>query len=205
MSLVRTRTPNSMGRKLEFNYERAVERATGVFWAKGYSAASMRDLLKAMRIGEGSFYHLFGSKNRLYLECLRLYNETVTRQRLDALDAEPSVGKALRAFFTGLIEDLDNPKKPHVCLMARSLSSDVLGEADLGASVKSGMRVVEERLSARLERAKGDGELPSSYQTDISAQIIFTFLQGYFRVVKVLKPREEMWRQIELLLDRLGV
>ncbi len=194
-----------MGRRLEFDYERAVERATRVFWAKGYSAASMRDLLKAMGIGEGSFYHLFGSKNRLYLECLRLYNETVTRQRLDALDAEPSVGKALRAFFKGLIEDLDNPKKPHVCLMARSLSSDVLDEAELGASVKSGMRLFEERISARLERAKGDGELPSSFQTDISAQIVFTFLQGYFRVVKVLKPREEMWRQIEVLLGRLGL
>ncbi len=194
-----------MGRKLEFNYERAVERATGVFWAKGYSAASMRDLLKAMRIGEGSFYHLFGSKNRLYLECLNHYNETVTRRRLEALDAERSVHKGIRNFFKGLIDDLDNPKRPHVCLMARSLSSDVLDEAELGASVKSGMRFFEERITARLEKAKRAGELPSSFQAEISAQIIFTFLQGYFRVVKVLKPREEMWRQIELLLDRLGV
>jgi TetR/AcrR family transcriptional repressor of nem operon len=194
-----------MGRKLEFNYERAVERATKVFWAKGYSAASMRDLLKAMGIGEGSFYHLFGSKNRLYLECLKRYNETVTRWRLDALEAEPSVRKALRDFFRGLIDDLDNPNRPHVCLMARSLSSDVLDEAELGASVKSGMKLFEERISARLEKAKHEGELPSSFQTDISAQIIFTFLQGYFRVVKVLKPREEMWQQIEVLLTRLGL
>jgi TetR/AcrR family transcriptional repressor of nem operon len=194
-----------VGRKIEFNYERAVERATKVFWAKGYSAASMRDLLRAMGIGEGSFYHLFGSKNRLYLECLKRYNETVTRRRLDALEAEPSVRKALRAFFRGLIDDLDNPKRPHVCLMARSLSSDVLDESDLGASVKSGMKFFEERISARLERAMHEGELPSSFQTDISAQIIFTFLQGYFRVVKVLKPREEMWQQIDVLLTRLGL
>jgi len=194
-----------MGRKLEFNYERAVERATKVFWAKGYSAASMRDLLKAMGIGEGSFYHLFGSKNRLYLECLKRYNETVTKRRLEALEAEPSVRKALRDFFRDLIDDLDNPKRPHVCLMARSLSSDVLDEADLGASAKSGMRLFEGRISARLEKAKHEGELPSSFQADISAQIIFTFLQGYFRVVKVLRPREEMWQQIEVLLTRLGL
>src|SRR5262252_2832684 len=124
-----------MGRKLEFNYARAIERATRVFWAKGYSAASMRDLLKAMGIGEGSFYHLFGSKNRLYLECLKHYNETVTRRRLDALEAEPSVRKALRSFFRGLLDDLENPKRPYVCLMARSLSPDVLDEAELEASV----------------------------------------------------------------------
>ena len=194
-----------MGRKLEFNCERAIEQATRVFWARGYSAASMRDLLKAMGIGEGSFYHLFGSKNRLYLECLNHYNETVTRRRLEALDAEPSVRKGLRNFFKGLIEDLDNPRRPHVCLMARSLSSDVMDEAELGASVKSGMNLFEERISARLERAKSRGELPSSFQAALSAQIIFTFLQGYFRVVKVLKPRGEMWRQIEALLARLGL
>src|SRR5512135_3236973 len=94
-SSMKRRRRTQMGRKLEFNYERAVERATRVFWAKGYSAASMRDLLKAMGIGEGSFYHLFGSKNRLYLECLKHYNDTVTRQRLAALEAEPSVRKGL--------------------------------------------------------------------------------------------------------------
>jgi TetR/AcrR family transcriptional regulator, transcriptional repressor for nem operon len=59
----------------------------------------MRDLLKAMGIGEGSFYHLFGGKNRLYLECLRHYNDTVTRRRLALLEAEPSVRKGIRNFF----------------------------------------------------------------------------------------------------------
>ena len=194
-----------MGRKLEFDYERAIAQATRVFWAKGFSAASMRDLLKAMGIGEGSFYHLFGSKNRLYLECLNHYNETITRRRLEALDNEPSVRNGLRNFFRGLIDDLENPRRPHVCLMARSLSSDVMDETKLAASVKSGMKLFEERISARLERAKAAGELPPSFQADISSQIIFTFLQGYFRVVKVLKPRKEMWEQIEALLTRLGL
>ena len=194
-----------MGRKLEFNYERAVQRATKVFWAKGYSAASMRDLLSAMEIGEGSFYHLFGSKNRLYLECLRHYNDTVTRRRLEALEAEPSARKGLRDFFRGLMDDLENPRRPYVCLMSRSLSSDVLEEADLASSVKSGMKLFEERLSARLEKAKAAGELPSTFQPDISGQILFTFLQGYFRVIKVLKPRQEMWEQIETLLTKMGL
>src|SRR3974390_2039075 len=186
-----------MGRKLEFDNERAVERATKVFWAKGYSASSMRDLLRAMGIGEGSFYHLFGSKNRLYLECLRHYNDTVTRRRLESLEAELSIRKGLRNFFKGLMDDLDNPKRPHVCLMSRSLSSDVLDEADLASAVKSGMKLFEDHLSSRLERAKKAGELPTNFQSEVSAQIIFTFMQGYFRVVKVLKPREQMSQQIE--------
>ena len=89
--------------------------------------------------------------------------------------------------------------------MSRSLSSDVLDEADLASAVKSGMKLFEEHLSSRLERAKTAGELPPNFQSEVSAQIIFTFMQGYFRVVKVLKPREQMSQQIETLLTSLGL
>src|SRR3974390_3152393 len=80
-----------------------------------------------------------------------------------------------------------------------------LGGADLASSVKSGMKLFEERISARLQKAKAAGELPATFQAEISAQIIFTFLQGYFRVIKVLKPCEQMWEQVETLLTKLGL
>jgi TetR/AcrR family transcriptional repressor of nem operon len=194
-----------MGRKLEFNYDRAIDRATRVFWSKGFGAATMRNLLSAMRIGEGSFYHLFGSKNRLYLECLKHYNNTVIRRRLEALEAEPSVRKAIRGFFKGLLDDLEDPKMPYVCLMSRSLSPEVLEEKELEPYVKAQMALFQKSLDARLQAAIRAGELPADYPAKESAQIIFTYLQGYFRVVKVLKPRDRMWPEIEALLARLGL
>jgi TetR/AcrR family transcriptional repressor of nem operon len=192
-----------MGRKLAFNYERSLERATCVFWAKGYVSASMRDLLKAMGIGEGSFYHLFGSKKRLYQECLKHYNGVVTRRRVEALEAEPSVRKGIRAFFRTVLDDLDNPKTPRICLLAQSLSSDVMEEAGLGRYVKEQMAGFEEDLSRRLNQGKVSGELPADFPVEVTAEIIVTYLQGFFRVVRVLKSREEMWRQVERLLTSL--
>src|SRR5580765_8550783 len=128
-----------MGRKLEFDYDRALERATRVFWAKGYASASMRDLLKAMGVGEGSFYHLFGSKKRLYLECLKHYNGKVIRRRVEALTSEPSVRNGVRAFFRALLDELDNPRTPRICLLAQSLSSEVMEESGLEAYVREQM------------------------------------------------------------------
>ena len=167
--------------------------------------ASMRDLLKTMGIRESSFYHLFGGKKRLYLECLKHYNEDVTRRRLATLEAEPSVRKGIRGFFRGLLDELDNPRTPRVCLMSRSLSSDVLDEAELRSYVKTGMEHFEESFVARLNAAKKSGELPPDFPAEAAAQIIFTYLQGFFRVVHVLKNRDEMWRQIETLLTSLGL
>jgi len=194
-----------MGRKREFDHGRSLNKATRLFWAKGYGGTSVRDLLKVMGIRESSAYHQFGSKKRLYLECMKHYNDTVTRERLAALETEASARKGIRNFFKGLLDDLGAPQRPHVCLMARSLSADVLDEAELETYVRSAMGRFQESIAARLREAKRAGELPADFQAEMAAQIIFTYLQGYFRVVQVLKTREQMWREIEALLTSLGL
>jgi TetR/AcrR family transcriptional regulator, transcriptional repressor for nem operon len=194
-----------VGRKLEFDYERALERATRVFWAKGYVSASMRDLLKAMGIGEGSFYHLFGGKKRLYLECLKHYNEVVIARRLAALTSEASARKGVRAFFRNVLDELDDPRTPRICLMAQSLSPDVMQESGLDDYVKEQMGGFEEVFVERLRQAKRSGELPPDFPAEVTAAVIVTYLQGFFRVIRVLKNREEMWREMEMLLNSLGL
>ena len=190
---------------IEFNRERAVDRATQVFWRKGYKNASLRDLLKAMGIGEGSFYNTFKSKRRLYLECLKHYNDTVSRRRLGALTGPASVKEGIRAFFQSVLHDLDNPKTPAVCLLAGSLSSDVLAERELGQVVLRDMQSFSEVFHKRMDAAKQSGELPSSFNSVLAAQVIITFLLGLFRVVRTLQSRAEVERQIEALLGGLGL
>jgi len=194
-----------MGRKLEFDYDRALERATRVFWAKGYVSASMRDLLKAMGVGEGSFYHLFGSKKRLYLECLKHYNGKVIRRRVEALTSEPSVRNGVRAFFRALLDELDNPRTPRICLLAQSLSSEVMEESGLEGYVKEQMAGFEKVFTDQLRRASQSGELPPHFPAEATAEVIVTYVQGFFRVVRVLKNRKQMWQQIETLLKGLGL
>jgi TetR/AcrR family transcriptional repressor of nem operon len=165
----------------------------------------MRDILKTTGIKQGSFYHSFGSKKHLYLECMKHYNDTVGRQRLGALQADASARKGIRGLFKFLLEELDNPKTPRVCLMSRSLSSDVLNEADLAAYVKMSMEMFDHLLFARLNAAKESKELPADFQAEVVAQIISTYLQGFFRVMQVAKDREQMWRQMDGFLTRLGL
>jgi TetR/AcrR family transcriptional regulator, transcriptional repressor for nem operon len=194
-----------MGRKRAFDYEQAIEQATRLFWANGYAGASLRDLLTTMRIGEGSFYNSVKSKKSLYLECLKHYNDTVTRRRWEALTAEASVKVGVRQYFKTVLDDLDDPGTPNVCLMAGSLSTDVLGANDLREYVVGEMQTLELALTARLEAARQGGELPQQFDASIAAQVIVTFLQGLFRVVRVLKDRAQMERQIEAILTGLGL
>ena len=184
-----------MGRGIEFDYDKAIHKATLAFWRSGYSNTSLRDLLKAMRIGEGSFYNSVKSKKHLYLECQKHYRETVGRKRVAALLSQPTIKLGVRAFFKTVLDDLDNPATPRLCLMASSISSDVLNDRELRKFVESGMSAFNDLLTERLEAAKA---------AEVVAGIIGTYMQGLLRVVLVSYDRKQVERELEVFLTGLG-
>jgi TetR/AcrR family transcriptional repressor of nem operon len=194
-----------MARALEFDYDKAIDKATRIFWKKGYTGTSLRDLLKGMGIGEGSFYNTLKSKKQLYLECLKHYNDTVGRRRSTALSSPSSAKEGIRGLFKAVLDDLDDPRTPRVCLMARSVSSDVLAETDLRKLVQADMAAFVGAFSERLASAKETGELPQEFEHEIVAQIIGSYLQGLFRTALLSYDRPQLERQIDLFLTSLGL
>jgi TetR/AcrR family transcriptional repressor of nem operon len=79
-----------MARPFEFDYNTTIEKGARVFWKTGSASTSLRDLLKGMKIGEGSFYNTFKSKKNAYLECLKHYNATVNREHGEAFFFGPN-------------------------------------------------------------------------------------------------------------------
>src|ERR1700677_39746 len=144
-----------MARTLEFNYTTTLERATRLFWETGYTSTSLRDLLKKMGIGEGSFYNTLKSKKNAYLECLKHYNATVNRARGEAMFGAPSAALGIRALFNTVLDCLDGPDTPaRICLMAASITSEVLAEPELGEYVQQQMAMFAEGMAARMTADK---------------------------------------------------
>jgi len=195
----------AMPARIEFDYERAVERATQLFWKKGYRNASLRELLRMMGIGEGSFYNTFRSKRRLYLECLQHYNDTVSRRRVDAMLKPPSAAEGVRAFFKRVLDEIDDPRTPSVCMLAGSVSADVMAEREVSRAVLKDMNAFAGAFRQRLASAREIGELPGNFDADLAAGVIMTFVMGMFRVIRVVQTRAETERQIEALLRGLGI
>jgi TetR/AcrR family transcriptional regulator, transcriptional repressor for nem operon len=194
-----------MGRGIEFDYDKAIDRATRVFWKTGYSNTSLRDLLKAMKIGEGSFYNTVKSKKNLYLECLKHYRATVINERHTALFSQKSAKLGVRALFKTVLDQMDDPKRPGLCLMAGSLSRDVLDEKDLreyivGESAASGGSFI-----GLLKSAQESGELPKELDPTAVVQIILTYIQGMSRAAQISYDRQRIERQVEVLLKGLGL
>ena len=195
----------TMPAQIRFDYDRAIDRATRLFWKKGYSRASLRELLQAMAIGEGSFYNTFKSKKRLFVECLKHYNGTVSRRRLDALLEPASAKEGIRSFFRTVLDELDDPKTPAICLLAGSISPDVLADRELNRYVLGEMETFSQAFVERLQSAKKAGELPAEFDVEVASQLILTYLQGLFRVIRVLHDRRQAERQIGTLLSGLAL
>ncbi|HEY3598735.1 MAG TPA: TetR/AcrR family transcriptional regulator [Paraburkholderia sp.] len=195
-----------MTRKIAFDYERALDRAMRLFWKNGYAGTALRDLLKVMEIGEGSFYNTLKSKKELYLRCLQRYDDNVLRTRRHALQSAPTAAVGIRTFFSLVLDCLDDPRTPsRLCMMAAMAAEEVLSEPDLQKRAANDLGSLEAALSERLSLDRDNGVLPPSLDPRITAVVITTYLQGVWRVALVDYDRAGFEQQIDTLLTGLGL
>lgn len=80
----------------QFDRDAALEKAMQTFWARGYEATSVQDLLDSMGLNRGSLYATFGDKHALFLEALRMYDKEVRQRLLRTLREKFSPKDAIR-------------------------------------------------------------------------------------------------------------
>ena len=78
-----------MARPLEFDLEKARDKALLLFWQKGYQATSLPNLLVAMGISRSSFYAAFSDKRTLFVACLGLFAQRTQQVLLKAESDKP--------------------------------------------------------------------------------------------------------------------
>ena len=67
--------PKPRGRPRSFDEAEALEKATQVYWSKGYDGVTIDDLVAGMGVGRPSLYAVFGDKRTLFLRVLKDYAE----------------------------------------------------------------------------------------------------------------------------------
>jgi TetR/AcrR family transcriptional repressor of nem operon len=195
-----------MARSIAFDYDRALDKATWLFWKNGYAKTGLRDLLKIMKIGEGSFYNTLKSKKRLYLACLQRYEETEGRKRGQALMSASTAGLGIRALFSVVLDCLDDPHSPsRLCMQAAMAAEEVLSEPDLRKRAEDGLKDSHALLNERLSQDRDKGLLPASLDPQTIASVIATYLQGVWRMALVDYDRPSFERQIDAFLTGLGL
>jgi TetR/AcrR family transcriptional repressor of nem operon len=166
-----------MARPREFDREEALERATEVFWAKGYASTSTDDLLTAMGIARQSLYNAFQDKRTLYLEALERYQRTTIAGHLRRLNRAASPIAGIQALLLGLISNNDDIRALG-CMGVGAICEFGSTDPDIAALRSKASPALHGRLMERLNEGQAAGEIDRSLDCAMAASFIQMMMQS---------------------------
>src|SRR5580704_12544254 len=92
-------TPKPRGRPRSFDETGALEKATQVFWSKGYDGVTIDDLVAGMGVGRPSLYAVFGDKRAIFLRVLKAYAERKGASAAKALLSPQNLRDSITGFL----------------------------------------------------------------------------------------------------------
>ncbi len=192
-----------MARPRTFEHEDVLNKAMEVFWAQGYEATSVDDLVKATGLVRQSIYNTFGNKHDFYLEALRHYQEFLGARMLGALKHAPNVREGFRRLFNQIVEDAVSDTTRRGCMMVNA-ATELASRDPTVCKVTAEAEAAKERFFAELIRdAQARGEVDSSKDPDALAKFLYNTVLG-LRVRATRKPtREELTPIVEASLSLL--
>ncbi len=183
-----------MGRTKTYDRNEVIERAMHEFWAKGYSATSVRDLVAACEIVPSSLYLEFGDKVALFLTVLDRYIEQQEACYAEVLGAAPYGLDRIAAHF----DRYSYGRSFRGCLLVNALG----GGAQLPASAVDTIDAFFERIRALFE-AQLEPSVGGARAESLS-RVLLTFDIGLATTGKLPSQREHLRRALGSLLSTLA-
>src|SRR5215471_3003059 len=192
----------SRGPDKQFDPDVALAKAMEVFWARGYEAASLSELLAQMGIGRKSLYDTFGNKRSLFLKTLEHYAQTTIKAIRDRLSAPGSP-------LTNLKRVLQDFQRIHAipgskgCMLGTNIADFDTNDQEMAVVLRSYLREVEDAFCRALLRAQQAGELSRTLNPRDVAQLLLCTTQGMALVGRVLDEDTVLRGTVEATLSLL--
>lgn len=161
-----------------FDIDEATDKATEVFWEKGYDATSMADLINAMKINKGSLYNAFGSKKELFDRALARYDQQNRAAKLAELREWDDPVAAIQALFDGLIEEAQGANRNLGCFVINTAQDLPNQPPEVADVVRKSLADIESFFREMIEKGQEKGQVPTSVAAPSTAQALLSMLVG---------------------------
>jgi TetR/AcrR family transcriptional regulator, transcriptional repressor for nem operon len=163
------------GKPLSFKKDKVLARAMELFWQNGYEMTSMSNLLAHMGIQRQSFYNTFGSKEKIFVEAITLYSDTMFKEFAPLLNQPGSpienVKQMLKLWEGTIIEHGG-------CLLCNSIAEFSPNNRKIANLLKYKIKRVEAAFYQTFDRAKTEGYLLETSDTRALAHTFIVVAQG---------------------------
>lgn len=139
--------------------QEVIEKATLLFWEKGFHATSMRNLQEHIDMRPGSIYATFGSKEGLFKETLQCFANSSLKRLEECTNTSSSPLEALKHFIKGIVFSNHATTPNEMCMLVKTVSELTEDNAELLAEAKRLLLTIEDAFSALIEQAQQQDEL----------------------------------------------
>jgi TetR/AcrR family transcriptional regulator, transcriptional repressor for nem operon len=168
-----------VGRPREFDEEQVLDAAMKAFWANGYEATSLADLISVTGLHKGSLYQAFGDKHTLFIQTLNRYLLNMRQHKNQILEAADSPLGGVRAVLHGFIDmsetECDCPKG---CMAVKMLTEMAPHDAEVRRIMDDHKDQMRSSMEGRLAQAQADGDLSLDKSPEIITALIMIFMDG---------------------------
>jgi AcrR family transcriptional regulator len=195
------------GRPRSFDEGEALEKATQVFWSKGYDGVTIDDLVDGMGVGRPSLYSFFGDKRTLFLRVLRAYAEKKGARAAKALLEPQALRDSLAGFLRHAVESATEEGSAPGCLLV--CVAPLVNDAEVRQFLQNAAAAGLVRVKRRFRDGISAGEIPSDFPVNARASQLLDLARGLTMRAQIGMPRKTLLKDADeaadlLLLPRRG-
>jgi AcrR family transcriptional regulator len=183
------------GRPRSFDELEALEKATQVFWSKGYDGVTIDDLVAGMGVGRPSLYRVFGDKRTLFLRVLKAYAKKKGARAEKALLSPKALRTSLASFLRHAVESATEEGSAAGCLLecVAPLVDDAEVRKFLQNSSARAVKMVERRFRDGIQA----GEIPPDFPVTARASQVIDLSKGLTMRAQIGTPRKRLLNDAE--------
>ncbi len=186
----------------QFKTADVLDKAMHAFWARGYEATSMGDLVGAMGINRASIYATFGNKRSLFIGALKHYDASHRHRFLARLRSWKSPKSAIVGAFEEVISSVLDGGRRDGCLLVNTALELSPHDPEIGEIVRKSLGEVELFFRDMVDRGQAAQEIPLRLDAGEAARALLGLFVG-LRVLSRSRPEPDLLRGIARQADAL--
>ena len=187
------------GRPRSFDEGDALEKATQVFWSKGYDGVTIDDLVAGMGVGRPSLYSVFGDKRALFLRVLKTYAEAKGTLAAKALLSPEGLRDSLVGFLRYAVESATEKGSALGCLLV--CVAPLVNDAEVRQFLQNAAAASVALVERRFRDGISAGEVPPDLPIAARASQVIDLSRGLTMRAQMGTPRKALLKDAEEAAD----
>lgn len=181
-----------MAKTAKFDRQEVVDKATNLYWKKGFHATSMRNLQDEIDMRPGSIYAAFGSKDGLFKEALKNYTQIGITQIEKCRSENDSPIEALKAFVKVQVIDSQENAPNAICMLSKTIAELTDENQELVDVTKEHLSQISDEFAKLIREAQLSGEVDKDKNTRDLADHLQIQIAGLRTFAKINNDKNKL-------------